>query len=383
VKAILTKLLWLLLWLPVLADAHQQGSSYSRWQLDENPQVTVRISELDLTRASLHPQYSDDYGSKVLAYAQAHLRLWQGNVACVPHNGEFKKAEPGWLSLSWSYACEGNADSWTIESHLLLAQAPSHLHFVRWQQAQQQTDRLLTVRDNRWLLTAETAEASGFLRYTELGVVHILEGWDHLAFVLGLLLLARSWRSLLWLVSGFTVGHSVTLVLATLGWLQPNIVLIEAVIAWSIALIATELLWLKQQRYYWLALPLFPLLWALTQSAPSMLLLGLAIFTVAYFVALKNAVHRQNQIRAAVTIAFGLIHGCGFASVLAGLALPNAELASSLLGFNIGVELGQLAVVVLAWPILKWLSQKQPVLPAVIAVLLLGLASFWWTTRLL
>lgn len=362
------------------AAAHQQGSSYSQWQLEDAATVQLRISELDLTRVSLHPQYTVDYHDEVLAYLQSHLRLWQHDVMCLPESGKVRVAEPGWLSVSWGFDCEQTvSEQWRIETHVLLAQAPGHLHFARLQQAENPVEQLLTSRDNQWSVDLTKAEVStGFGNYLKLGVIHIWEGWDHLAFVLALLLLAGTWRQLAWLISGFTAGHSVTLVAATLGWLQPNMLLIEAVIAWSIALVAVEVLWQRAQSLY--ALWLIPILllsaaW-FGNAGMGLLLLGLGLFAVAYAAAMVFAQlpAQQTRLRALVTVSFGLIHGCGFAAVLAELSLPTSQTVSALLGFNLGVETGQLAVVLLLWPLLRWLTPRWPTLPVYLGLLLLGLA---------
>ena len=378
-----TGLLSALLSAPALA--HQQGSSYSQWQLEAEATVQLRISELDLTRVSLHPEYTVDYHEEVLAYLQGHLRLWQQGVLCQPKAGDVRAAEPGWLSISWGYGCEHpSTEQWRIESHILLAQAPGHLHFARLQQADNAVDRLLTSRDNQWFVDLnETEVSSGFGNYLKLGAIHIWEGWDHLAFVLALLLLASSWRQLAWLITGFTAGHSVTLAVATLGWLQPNMLLIEAVIAWSIALVAVELLWQRAQSVsaLWLV-PLLLLVPALLGDlAFGWLLLGLAMFAVGYAVAMAAAPSQQTRLRAIVTVSFGLIHGCGFASVLAELSLPTQQTLTALLGFNLGVEAGQLVLVLLVWPLLRWLQPRWPSLPLYLGLILLCLASYWWLLR--
>ena len=367
------------------AWAHQQGSSYSQWQFDTAATVQLRISELDLTRVSLHPQYTVDYHDAVLAYLQSHLRLWQGDLLCPPQTGGVRVAEPGWLSVSWGFDCEqASTGQWRIETHVLLAQAPGHLHFARLQRSQTTVDQLLTSRDNQWLVDLnDVATSTGFVNYLKLGVIHIWEGWDHLAFVLALLLLAGSWRQLAWLITGFTFGHSVTLAVATLGWLQPNILLIEAVIAWSIALVAVELLWQRSQAVYALwSIPIVMLLPAIFGTlGMSLLPLGLALFALAYAVAITSVAAQKARLRALITVSFGLIHGCGFAAVLAELSLPNQQTVSALLGFNLGVEVGQLVVVLLAWPLLRWLIPRWPSLPVYLGLLLLGLASYWWLLR--
>ena len=389
--------LWLLVWAPS-SLAHQQGSSYSQWRLGAEPSVQLRISELDLTRVALHAQYTDNYHQQVLGYVQSQLWLNQADQRCQPLGGKVSRAQPGWLAVQWQFQCPENKAAtaeWMIESQLLLTEAPGHLHFARLneQPAGRPRDQLLTSRSSRWHVDlAETEVSTGFGNYLWLGAIHIWEGWDHLAFVLALLLLATSWRQLAWLISGFTVGHSATLVLATIGWLAPNIVLIEAVIAWSIALLAAELL--RQQiqpngvAWHWWCLPLALLLIAAVNDAVGggqalLLWLGLALFTAAYALGLAAANRSQQaQLRTAITIAFGLIHGCGFAAVLGELALPKEQLFLSLLGFNLGVELGQLALVLPLWPLLRLAQDRLVWLAVVLAYGLLALASYWWWLRI-
>ena len=140
--------------------------------------------------------------------------------------------------------------------------------------------------------------------YALLGMFHILEGWDHLAFVLCLCLLVTG-RALLILVTGFTVGHSISLALAYLGHLEVPMAPVEAVIALSVAFMAREALL------------------ATDAAAPA---------------------HGHWRYPAVVT-AFGLLHGLGFASELDGLGVSAGERGAGLLAFNIGVELGQLLFV--------------------------------------
>ncbi len=147
-----------------------------------------------------------------------------------------------------------------------------------------------------------------FARYLVLGVEHILAGWDHLLFVLCLMLVVRRPGALVRAITGFTVGHSITLALATLGGLSLPGPPVEATIALSIIFLAREVV-------------------ALAGSARA----GVA------------ASHPG-----AVAAAFGLLHGFGFAGVLAALGIPAGARAMALLSFNVGVELGQLAFVVVA-----------------------------------
>jgi hydrogenase/urease accessory protein HupE len=138
--------------------------------------------------------------------------------------------------------------------------------------------------------------------YTVLGIEHIAFGWDHLLFVALLVLISGTLRRILWSVTGFTVAHSITLALATFGVIDVPVPLVEALIALSIAVLAAEIAIGDQRSLAW--------------KAPGI-----------------------------VASAFGLLHGLGFASALRETGIPQHEVPLSLLFFNVGVELGQLACV--------------------------------------
>ncbi len=133
------------------------------------------------------------------------------------------------------------------------------------------------------------------------GVEHILFGYDHLLFVLALMFIARSWRALLLTVTAFTAAHSITLTLATLGFVHVPGPPVEAAIAFSILLLACEIIRIQNGQS------------SITAERP---------WVVAF--------------------AFGLLHGLGFAGALSALALPAGDIPLALLFFNLGVEVGQL-----------------------------------------
>jgi hypothetical protein len=196
-----------------------------------------------------------------------------------------------------------------------------------------------------------------------LGIEHILTGYDHLAFVLALLLLAGSLGQVAGLVTGFTVAHSITLALAVLGLLHPQAAAVEAVIGFSVALIAAENGWLlsgRDPRIAATSLAGLLLLCALAMAGFGVLslvtLLGLTLFSLCHFQLLARTPH-PTRVRTFLAFAFGLIHGFGFAGVLAEMSLPTARLLPALFGFNLGVEVGQLAVVAVAWPVLRLLAR--------------------------
>jgi len=241
-------------------------------------------------------------------------------------------------------------------------------------------------------------EASGtpLGEYLLLGIEHILTGWDHLAFVLALVLLAGRFAEVAKLVTGFTLAHSLTLALAVLGLVHPQAAPVEAVIGFSVALLAAENAWLLAAKNAWVpavattGLVVMAGLSAIGIGEVSFLtLIGLAVFTACHF-ALLARTRRETLLRIALAFAFGLVHGFGFAGVLAEMALPTHRLAPALIGFNLGVEIGQLAVVAVIWPPLALLmragqGERRGLLYRRTAELcsaaVCGIGVFWFLTR--
>ena len=145
------------------------------------------------------------------------------------------------------------------------------------------------------------AVAGAYLRH---GIEHILFGYDHLLFVFALILVVRGARRLVWTITAFTGAHSITLALATLRVVSVPGPPVEATIALSILLLATEIVRLQSGRE------------SLAAQKPWL-----------------------------VAFAFGLLHGFGFAGALSGIGLPRGDIPLALLAFNLGVELGQLAFI--------------------------------------
>lgn len=176
--------------------------------------------------------------------------------------------------------------------------------------------------------------------YTVLGIEHILGGLDHLAFVFGLLFLVGFRRRLAWTVTAFTAAHSLTLASSALGWLTLRSAPVEATIALSIMLVAAEAL---HERPSW-----------------------------------------SRRWPALVAFLFGLVHGLGFAGALKDIGLPQAHLFTALLTFNLGVELGQLLVLALAYGVYRLLARfgwsarlRRPALYGIGAM-----AAYWTWARL-
>ncbi len=190
------------------------------------------------------------------------------------------------------------------------------------------------------LRASSGSEMASIKRYTALGIEHILFGFDHLAFVLALLLLVRGVIPLIKTITAFTVAHSITLGLATLGAINMPTRPVEAAIALSIIFVAAEIVHARRghiglaARYPWL-----------------------------------------------VAFLFGLLHGLGFAGALSAVGLPADEIPIALLFFNLGVEIGQLLFVAAVWGAIVLVSRLRPgqfAWAGIISPYVIGAAATYW-----
>ncbi len=189
------------------------------------------------------------------------------------------------------------------------------------------------------------AQESGLLafgRYIVIGFEHIVpKGLDHILFVLGLFFFSMHMRPLLFQVSAFTLAHTVTLALAILGYVTVSPAIVEPLIAASIV-----------------------------------------------YVAVENVFHKTiTPWRTGVVFCFGLLHGLGFASVLGEIGLNPARFVSGLIGFNIGVELGQLAVILAAFlTVGLWFGRKpwyRKMISIPASILIAAVGAFWFVERVI
>jgi hydrogenase/urease accessory protein HupE len=176
-----------------------------------------------------------------------------------------------------------------------------------------------------------------FPRFIGEGIRHIFTGYDHVLFVVTLILAIGTWRRLAVVVTSFTAAHSITLVFATLGWVTLPSRIVEPLIAASVL-----------------------------------------------YVAVDTALRPEGRARALIAFGFGLIHGFGFSSVLRDLGLSRAELPPALLGFNVGVELGQLLIVTPLFALILSLRKHESGYSRVRSILAAGvavIAVFWIFVR--
>jgi hydrogenase/urease accessory protein HupE len=195
-----------------------------------------------------------------------------------------------------------------------------------------------------WSVPSSEAIAPAVAEYVKLGVEHIWMGIDHLLFVLGLVLLVKGWRRLLWTVTAFTAAHSITLAASVLDVVHVPQAPVEAVIALSILYLAVELANVRR---------------------------GGRSFT-----------HEHPWV---VALAFGLLHGFGFAGALAEVGLPHDQVPLALLLFNVGIEIGQALFIAVVLVLLRALALAGPRIAyatgAAIPHVIGGLAAFWLIER--
>jgi hypothetical protein len=206
------------------------------------------------------------------------------------------------------------------------------------------------------------------------------------------LLLAARASEVMTVVTGFTVAHSITLGLAALGRVHPEGAAVEALIGLSIALVAAENAWLTggRPRALPLALALGFAALALgaalgTGAISATTYAGLALFCACYFALLARS-ERPARLRFAVAFCFGLVHGFGFAGALAEIALPQDRLLAALVGFNLGVELGQLACIALFFAAVLAAGRfvrasVRPLVRDVANAAVCAAGAFWWISR--
>ena len=298
-----------MLWLIPVAEAHRPGVSYAR--IDEDA-LTITLARSELPEG----------GRVDGAVVERGGPCDQGAV-------EVREVEGDGVEWRFPLRCPDEGTG-TYTATFLTGLAPGHRHYVEAFGAP------VAVLDATHLTTAYsgTPDASGVaLRFGKLGVEHILTGYDHLAFLLALLLAAPGLRAMLVIVTGFTVAHSLTLSAAALGFVSLPSAWVEPMIAASIVYVGLENFW-------------------------------------------KPSVRR----RTVVTFFLGLVHGFGFAALLAELGLPRRALALGLVSFNAGVELGQGAIVLVVLPVLLLLRRTlwwpRYGVPAV--SIGTALAGVWW-----
>lgn len=376
-----------------LAQAHIKSESHSVWRINGskvNLNFTLPLPEtLRLaTQEGMQPS-----NEQVLEYLSQHLSVSSKAGACSMHSQRAVSATAQFRRFEFGFECGG--DNLQLHSSVLFDLVPSHVNLAQIETADgKYIEQIISADHQTLLLTSEEDElkSAGFLKYMEMGIMHIFTGIDHMSFLLGLVLISRRTRDLVFVITGFTIGHSVTLALAVTGILKPDAQFIDALVALTIALIGAENIAVATRRPGTVAIAMGGLLLAMTLvrvagfgTLPVLLLLGTGIFTANYLM-ISGHLRDAGRLRLVVTLVFGLIHGFGFAADLLELKMPTDMLARLLVGFNLGVEVGQLTVVFVLLGLVALLQRLHLALPRPIVVdtaasALVGMGLYWFIGR--
>ena len=332
------------------AAAHELSRSTSRLTVSgRTVHVVLTIGATDLHQGPAVDSDGDGVASvdevdgaipPVFAAIKQHFQVYgDGAAPASIRLDRYEVSEGETLRMELQYTFAAPPAVVTVVSTLHALTQPDHRHLLHAvvgdgsHEAVLDAGRTRTTIDDVGVPLLQTAR-----RFVSLGIEHIVTGYDHLAFVIGLLIGASSLLAVVKIVTAFTVAHSVTLGLATFELVSLPSALIESLIALSIAWVAVENLLLDRLAGRW-----------------------------------------------RIAFVFGLVHGFGFSNVLRDLELPPRTLALSLFTFNAGVEIGQVLFVVLAFP-LVWLamrSGRQAQLALVGSSVVLVLGVYWFVQRLL
>jgi hydrogenase/urease accessory protein HupE len=245
-----------------------------------------------------------------------------------------KETVPG-VSFKLYYSSDKPFTGFTINYNLLFDDAdPYHLSFAIIQEGDDIDQTIFdgAHRSYHYESMHPITLSSTLVRYFLLGIEHIVTGYDHLLFLFSLILVAGRFRDIIKIVTAFTVAHSITLFLASMDYINLHPAWVESAIALSIC-----------------------------------------------YVAVENIISKKHALRWLLTFLFGLIHGMGFAGALEEIGLPKQYFISTLLTFNLGVETGQLVIVLLVMPLLLWLRKTTRYRTiVVIGSAVIFVQALWW-----
>jgi len=323
-RGIVPALLIAVLLAPGTGDAHALRLSRGDWTLDPG-EATARLTFFRGELPMLAPDGLDDAAAEAAALRRiaGAIEVRAAGARCDLVRTALHPVEGDGVAIDLRWRCPAAAPRWTVELPFLAELSSGHTHLARVTASGRTVERVARASAPSFAVEATPSVLHEAGRFLRLGVEHIFTGYDHLAFLLGLLLLGGSLRQLAGIVSSFTLAHSVTLGLAALGVVSIPSSVVEPAIAASVVAVAVENLW------------------ALRPGPDA-----------------SRHVQEAIRLRWRLTFCFGLVHGFGFASALQDLGLPRAALAAGLVSFNLGVELGQLTLVLAVVPVLRALRRR-------------------------
>ncbi|MEH7306972.1 HupE/UreJ family protein [Neobacillus drentensis] len=303
--------------IPISASAHTNNSEgFSNIEVKEKSldyELKLDLEELGhaLNKETDQKELIDH--KVVQRYINSHIKLFadseliEGRV--VKTDIEMIKERP-FAIINLAYNIKHKPEKLTVEYNMFMDDSdPSHANFATIKMDGKQQEKILTF-ESREIEIGEISFLQNAKQFLVLGLKHIFTGYDHILFVISLLFGAKTIRHILSLVTAFTIAHSITLALATFDIVHLPSRFVESAIALSII-----------------------------------------------YVALINIFNQESKHQPWLAFGFGLIHGFGFAGILSEMRLDTNHMAASLVSFNIGIEIGQLLIVSLAFPIILWIKK--------------------------
>jgi hydrogenase/urease accessory protein HupE len=342
------------------AQAHQVNLSTARVTLGSDRSVSVEVglkgsdadrlagtTIFDARRDQVDPALVTASAASIIAYVTAHIAVTGADGrACVPGTAALVPDGDGVIFRN-RFSCRDVGGDIVYRSTVLTDTDSAARQVVLIGEGDNAPQALLDAANTAVTLSAPAPSLRATLeRYLVTGIEHIFLGYDHIAFLVAVVLWARRLVPVIKIVTAFTIAHSITLSLATL-----NVVVIPGTIVEP------------------------------------------AIEASIVYVAMENFFTRNIDGRWRVTFVFGLIHGFGFAGALREIGLPTNAVATALAAFNIGVEIGQVAIVAIVVPALITLDRLMAVdktkparattLVYALSALITVLGSYWFLTRML
>lgn len=327
------------------AAAHVTATGLAQVTADRatvNYRLTVALVELPENAAQLLMRAIGGSGPDVERVAdtvRTHVTVAVDGTRCRPGRVLIRGTEVGVITATLDYTlhCAGTPGRLDLEEDWAALFGSHYRTIATVQIPRASSEHILGDDTKRVSVDFGTVAPSGLLGFVRLGVEHILTGYDHLLFLLALLIGAPSLWRVLGIVTAFTLAHSVTLSLAVLGLVHVAGAIVEPAIAASIVWVALENLF------------------------------------------------GQGGRRLAVTFLFGLVHGLGFADALSQIALTGWPLVCALVGFNVGVEIGQAAAICLALPIILYMRNRPyaAIFYRVASLAVAAAGAYWLIERVL
>jgi len=349
-------IVFLFFWNTATSFAHTGSMGYSALNVNGNQiDYELFLDEKDLlvqfdTDKNDHLENEELASQKegIESFIQKDLRIDVDSKPLAMELLSMNAAEKGstkGVLLQLKFTADEAIEQINIHYNLVFEDAPVHSSVLMVRSGEFIHQDILDINKKDIQITFPAAETTGtpsgigsvLWKYFVLGIEHILTGYDHLIFLLSLVLIASRFKDALKIVTAFTIAHSITLFLVASGQIHVISSWVEALIALTICYVAVENLFVQKARWRWI-----------------------------------------------LTAVFGLIHGMGFAGALAETGLPKENLIGSLLTFNLGVEAGQLMILCLLLPLLIWLRKFPWYRKMMISTscLIFILAFYWLIQRL-